>query len=120
MPIIEVAVVGEASYEEIRATAKQVQDILGDSYGVGHITPYGYYAKEVEIALKPEAIRKYQIAMVEVIRAIERRNIRSAGGTFESFTSEKSLVTIGQFETPKSVEDVIVRTSFEGPKNPST
>ena len=116
MPIIEVAVVGEASYEDIRATAKQVQDILGDSFGVGHITPYGYYAKEVEIALKPEAIRKYQIAMVEIIRAIERRNIRSAGGTFESFTSEKSLVTIGQFETPSSVEDVIVRTSFEGPK----
>ena len=54
MPIIEVAVVGEASYEDIRATAKQVQDILGDSFGVGHITPMATTQKKLKLPSNPK------------------------------------------------------------------
>jgi len=37
------------------------------------------------------------------------------GGTFESFTDEKNVVTLAQFKDPVEVGDVIVRTTFEGP-----
>ena len=37
------------------------------------------------------------------------------GGTFESFTSEKNVVTLAQFRNPAEVGDVIIRSTFEGP-----
>ena len=53
--------------------------------------------------------------MQEVVDAIQQRNIRATGGSLESFTSEKNVVTLAQFRDPQEVGDVVVRSSFDGP-----
>ncbi|HMB00676.1 MAG TPA: efflux RND transporter permease subunit, partial [Spirochaetota bacterium] len=47
------------------------------------------------------------------ISSIQRRNVRSTGGTLQSVTREKNVVTIGEFETPAEAGAVIIRSSFE-------
>ncbi|MFQ5791659.1 MAG: efflux RND transporter permease subunit, partial [Acidobacteriota bacterium] len=73
--------------------------------------------REIGIALEvsPEAIREYQIPLRHIIAAIQGRNIRATAGSFESYTSERNLVTLAQFRDPLEVGDVIVRSTFEGP-----
>lgn len=41
--------------------------------------------------------------------------MRSTGGSFESHTGERNIVTLAQFRDPEEVGDVVVRTTFEGP-----
>ncbi|MCK4500072.1 efflux RND transporter permease subunit, partial [Candidatus Babeliales bacterium] len=54
------------------------------------------------------------ISLGEIIGAIQNQNIRSTAGTFESYTSEKNVVTLAQFSNPHDVGDVIIRSTFEG------
>ncbi|NIQ78808.1 MAG: hypothetical protein GTN93_12095, partial [Anaerolineae bacterium] len=72
-------------------------------------------SREIKVEVSPEAVQRYQIPLPEIIAAIRSRNIRATAGSFESYTSEKNLVTLAQFRDPFEVGDVIVRSSFEGP-----
>ena len=115
IPIIEVGIAGNLSYEELREAAKLFKKDLENVPGVSSVQEFWYLDPEVRIEISPEKVEEYQIPLEEISRAIRLRNIRSTGGTFESFTSEKNLVTLAQFKDPKEVEDVIVRSSFDGP-----
>ena len=114
-PIIEVGITGDLSYEEMREIAKQFEKKLKAVPGVSFLEKYGYRAREIKVEVSPKAMDRYQIPLREIIQAIRARNIRMTGGTFESFTSEKNVVTLAQFRKPSEVGDVIVRSSFEGP-----
>ncbi len=57
---------------------------------------------------------KYRLPLSQVIAAIQARNIRASGGSLESYTSEKNVVTLSQFRDPMEVGDVIVRSTLDG------
>ena len=114
-PIIEVGIAGDIPYAELREIAKEFEKKLKDLPGVSSLDKYGYRTREVKVEVSPRAIDRYQIPLREIIQAIQARNIRLTGGTFESYTSEKNVVTLAQFRKPQEVGDVIVRSTFEGP-----
>jgi multidrug efflux pump subunit AcrB len=114
-PIIEVGITGDVEYRELRDIAKRFEKKLEEVPGVSSLEKYGYWAREVKVEVNPRRMEQYQIPLREIIQAIQARNIRLTGGTFESFTSEKNVVTLAQFEEPVEVGDVIVRSTFEGP-----
>ena len=115
IPIMEVGITGEFPYEEMRDIAKSFETKLKEVPGVARLQKQGYRAKEIKVEVDPWAMDRYQIPLRDIIRAVQARNIRATGGTFESFTSEKNVVTLAQFRDPLEVGEVIVRTTFEGP-----
>jgi multidrug efflux pump subunit AcrB len=115
-PIIEVGITGDLPYSEMREIAKQFEKKLKNVPGVSRLEKYGYHAREIKIEVNPKALENYQVSLPEIIQAIQARNIRLTGGTFESYTSERNVVTLAQFREPEEVGDVIVRTTFEGPQ----
>jgi multidrug efflux pump subunit AcrB len=113
--ILEVGITGDIPYGELREIAKQFEKKLKAVPGVSRLDRFGYRAREIKVNVNPFALESYQIPLREILQAIEERNIRLTGGTFESYTSEKNVVTLAQFERPIEVGDVIVRSTFEGP-----
>ncbi len=113
--IIEVGITGDLPYGEMREMAKQFEKKLKDIPGVKMLSKYGYRAREIKVEVSPEAMDRYQIPLRDIIQAVQASNIRMTGGTFESYTDEKNVVTLAQFKDPIEVGDVIVRTTFEGP-----
>ncbi|MEE9190201.1 MAG: efflux RND transporter permease subunit, partial [Candidatus Neomarinimicrobiota bacterium] len=113
--IIEVGLAGELPYREMREQARLFEKKLKKINGVSHLERLGYQAREIKIDVNPDAVKDYQIPMREIITAIQSRNIRGTSGSFESYTSEKDLVTLAQFQDPLEVGDVIVRSTFDGP-----
>jgi multidrug efflux pump subunit AcrB len=114
-PIIEVGLSGDIPYRDLREQARILEKKLKNISGVSTIARYGYRAREIKVEVSPAAIDRYQVPIREIIAAIQRRNIRGTTGSFESYTSEKNLVTLAQFTDPQEVGDVIVRSTFEGP-----
>ncbi len=114
-PVIEVGLSGDVSYRELRERARIFEKKLKAVSGVSRLSRFGYRARQIKVEVSPAAVQHYQVAMREVIAAIQRRNIRATTGSFESYTSEKNLVTLAQFVDPKEVGNVIVRSTFEGP-----
>ncbi len=114
-PILEVGLTGDMPYPELRELARRFEKKLKDIPGVASVQRYGYRDREIQVELYPEKIRELQVPMEQVIGSIEKRNIRATGGSLESFTSEKNVVTLAQFRDPREVADVVVRSSFDGP-----
>ena len=115
LPVIEVGLTSDAlPYRDLRAHARQFEKKLKEVPGVASITRYGYRAREVKVEISPDNMMKYTIPMRDVIRAIEARNIRASGGSLESYTSAKNVVTLAQFRDPLEVGDVIVRSTPGG------
>ena len=113
--IIEVGLTGELPYREMREQARLFEKKLKKINGVSHLERVGFQAREIKIEVNPDAVKDYLIPMREIIAAIQSRNIRGTSGSFESYTSEKDLVTLAQFQDPLEVRDVIVRSTFDGP-----
>ncbi len=113
--VIEVGVTGQLPYNEMRNYAHLVEKKLKKVSGVSKLEKVGYHAREIEVEIIPDKINAYQIPIREIIAAIQSRNIRGTTGSFESYTSEKDLVTLAQFDDPMEVGDVIVRSTFDGP-----
>jgi multidrug efflux pump subunit AcrB len=114
-PVIEVGFASNLPYRELRELARLFEKKLKAVPGVSRLDRIGYRAREIQVEVSPDAIEEFQIPMREIITAIQSRNIRGTGGSFESYTSEKDLVTLAQFSDPREVGDVIVRSSFDGP-----
>ncbi len=113
--ILEVGITGDIAYRDLREIAKHFESKLLDLPGVSRIEKYGYRAREIQVEVSPEALERYQIPLRDIIAAIQGRNIRATGGTLETYTSERNVVTLAQFRNPYEVAEVVVRTTFEGP-----
>lgn len=116
VPIIEVGLTGDVPYKELREHARIFEKKLKVLPGVSRIDRFGYRTREIKVEVSPRAIEQYQIPMREIITAIQSRNIRGTTGSFESYTSEKDIVTLAQFRRPVEVGNVIVRSTFDGPQ----
>jgi multidrug efflux pump subunit AcrB len=81
--------------------------------GVSDVRIAGYRDREIHIDIDPMELGKYYISLNDVVGSIQNRNIRSTGGTIQSIDRAQSIVTIGQFEDPMDVGDVIIRSGFE-------
>ncbi len=114
-PILEVGMASDTlSYPELREHARLFEKKLKNISGISQITQYGYRAREIRVEVSPDKMMKYKIPMSEIIAAIQARNIRASGGSLESYTSEKNVVTLAQFRDPVEVGDVIIRSSSGG------
>jgi multidrug efflux pump subunit AcrB len=114
-PVIEIGLTGDVEYAQLRDYAKQLERKIENLGGVSSVDKFSYLDREVHVEVDPDAINRLQVPLRAVIAAIAQRNIRSTGGSFESYTDERNVVTLAQFETPDEVGDVIVRSSFDGP-----
>jgi len=114
IPIIEVGLTGEVPYSQLRGAAKRAEKDLLAVAGVGSVTKYGYLDREIKLELAQDALEKYRMPAHEVVNAIRNRNIRATGGSFESYTSERNIVTLAEFSDPGEAAEVIVRITEGG------
>ena len=114
IPIIEVGLTGDVPYSLLRETAKRAEKALLAVPGVGSVTKYGYLDREIKLELAQDALEKHQMPAHEIVNAIRNRNIRATGGTFESYTSERNIVTLAEFGDPGEASEVIVRITKGG------
>ncbi|UCE65833.1 MAG: efflux RND transporter permease subunit [Candidatus Zixiibacteriota bacterium] len=112
--VLWVGIGGDIPYSELRELAKQFEKKLENVKGVSKISKTGFLDREIKVEVSKKAIEEYQIPLREFVAAIKARNIQATGGSFESYTSDKNIVTMAQFREPREAGEVIVRSTFEG------
>jgi multidrug efflux pump subunit AcrB len=114
IPIIEVGFTGDVPYRELREIARQAEKSMKRIPGVASLQRFGYLEREVKVLVQQDALERYQVSTGDIVGAIRDRNIRSTGGSFESFTDDRNIVTLAQFSEPGEVAEVIVHASQDG------
>ncbi len=112
--VLELHVSGSVPEATLRRVADQLADAVREIDGVAGIDKIGYRDREVRILLSPDRLHRLGLAPADIAAAIRQRNVRDSGGSIESFTTERKVVTVGQFAHPKEVAEVIVRTGALG------
>ena len=114
IPVIEVGLTGDVPYSLLRTAARQAEKALLALPGVRSVNKYGYLDREIKVEISNDALERYQVSPHEIVNAIQNRNIRATGGSFESYTSEKNIVTLAEFTDPMEAAEVIVRLTEGG------
>ena len=110
-PVMEILINGNVDEDVLRKTARRLEVDLRRVSGVAGSDRVGYRRKEVKLLLNPQRLQQLGMNYDEITAAIRARNVRDSGGSLESTTSERDIVTVGQFRSPREVEDVIVRSA---------
>ena len=114
IPVIEVGLTGDVPYALLRKAARRVEKALLAVPGVRSVNKYGYLDREIKVEISNDALERFSVSAHEIVEAIHNRNIRATGGSFESYTSEKNIVTLAEFTDPMEAADVIVRFTEGG------
>ncbi|MEH6587358.1 MAG: efflux RND transporter permease subunit [Halioglobus sp.] len=110
-PVVSILVVGSVPEQTLREISRQVRLEVRGVDGVAAVSREGYRDREVKILLDDVKLRQLGISHDQVMQAINSRNVRASGGSVESAAGEQDILTIGKFDHPKDVENVIV---YEG------
>ncbi len=113
-PMCEVALYGDVSELRLRTLARDLENSLREIRGVSSIQKIGYRKREIAVEPHLTKMMELSISFNEIIDSIKSRNVRSTGGAIESYTSEKKVITLSEYDHPMEVKNVIVRSNFEG------
>ncbi len=111
-PIISINLFGE--HEKLRNTLPVLERAIESLKGVSGVDKIGYFDREIHIEIDPVKAQKLRISLSEVLAAIQSRNLRTTGGTLESYLNEQTVISLNKFNNPEEVEDVILRANISG------
>jgi multidrug efflux pump subunit AcrB len=112
-PVLEVAISGEKGL--LADVAIRLERKLLRVQGVGEIKRVGLPDPELRVLVDPEAARSHGVTILDVSRAIERRNVSDTGGILESAGDRRQVVMWGRYEDPSEVGATILRFDESAP-----
>ena len=115
LAVAEIHITGAVSEKVLRQQARIWQQKLRALPEVAGVDRVGY--RRAEISIEPDQHKLWQlgISYSEIQRALELRNVRDSAGSLTSVVGEKQVLTVGQFQQPKDIGNVIIRS--RGPGN---
>lgn len=111
-PIISINLFGE--HEKLREILPVYERAIESLPGVAGVDKIGYFDREIHIEIDPNKAKQFRISLAEVINAIQSRNLRTTGGTLESYLNEQTVISLNKFNSPQEVENVILRANISG------
>ncbi|MEM6843890.1 MAG: efflux RND transporter permease subunit [Bacteroidota bacterium] len=85
-----VSLVGQVGLTTLKDYAKHIKDELILAPNLSQITISGYPEEEIEVRVRENDLRAYQLTFEEVSRAIQQTNIKASGGEIE--TSDRDIL----------------------------
>ncbi|MFC1631481.1 efflux RND transporter permease subunit [Candidatus Omnitrophota bacterium] len=113
-PIIEVALSGEMSEQNLRAHAEFLEEIIEDIEDVAKVSKSGFKEREIQILIDPEKMNAYYVSIDEIEQALAARNISIPAGKIDTASVEYSIRTTGEFLSAEEVAEVIIRANDSG------
>ncbi len=113
-PLIEVSLSGNISEKKLRLYALEFESRIREITGIAKVQKIGYRKREIKIDINVQKMQRELISFNTIMQAIQSRHVRQTGGTIDSYTSEKKVVTLAEYAKPLDVKDVILRSNYEG------
>ncbi|HXI25909.1 MAG TPA: efflux RND transporter permease subunit [Pyrinomonadaceae bacterium] len=108
-PVITIALSGDRSLRELTEYAdKVVRPQLERSQGVGEVGVVGGLERAINVWIDSERLAAYKIPITAVRDALQRQNSDVPGGNVETGKRELVLRTLGRFNDPREMEDLVI------------
>jgi multidrug efflux pump subunit AcrB len=116
MPFVSYALTSETvPSSELRRLAKyQITPQLTGIPGIRRVGVLGGQTPEVQVAVNPEKLRAYNLTLTDVATAISAANTINAVGRLQDNDLLYLAIANNEFQSAKSVSNVVLRTSSGG------
>jgi len=111
--VIKVAVKG-AEYPRLREVSKDLRDKLEEYKKISIVEIEGYREDEIVALMNPEKLSEHEVTVTEVHNAIAKSNTNLSAGKIEAAEGDVYIRTLNEFEGPKDVSNVVIRSNSEG------
>jgi hydrophobic/amphiphilic exporter-1 (mainly G- bacteria), HAE1 family len=110
-PVMSITLSGDRPLRELTEYADKVIKIqLERSPGVGEVDLVGGLQRAINIWIDPGRLAAYGIPITTVRQAMVRQNAEAPGGYVTSGAREQTLRTMGRFQNPEELNDLVVAT----------
>ena len=79
--------------------------------GVSRSNIYGGYDRQLQVIVDPQAMAARQITVQDLAQALTRENANTSAGTFDEGKRRYIVRTVGQYQQPSDIEQVVVRSA---------
>jgi multidrug efflux pump subunit AcrB len=107
LPVLEIALAGPSV--EVAETARMLERKLERLDQVSRVTAVGLRDAEVRVLVDPVRARELGVSLLDVVAAIESRNVSSTGGSLETDADRRQVVLWSRYDDPEDVGDTILR-----------
>ena len=77
--------------------------------GVAAVNVYGGREEEMQVIVDPNALASRNVTIQEIIRALDMENRNISAGDLDEGKRRYIVRTVGQYRTPRDIENVIIR-----------
>lgn len=109
----KVAIVGDVSLATLKEQAELFEDELRALPNISKVSLKGFTEPEIEVAIREEALRSYNLTFAEIANAIQSENIQLTGGKIRS-DNEVIIRTDLKEYTAKQLLDIPIKTLSDG------
>lgn len=99
---------------ELRTYGRILRKKLERLPNVGNCETLGFRQREIQVRVDMEKLHENYLSLNDVVTAIQVRNVRIPAGSVRGLEEAKSVVTKAKFANLKEIENMIIRTNFEG------
>ena len=108
-PGISFAINGEVSLNQLKKAAEEIEDDLKAMDGVSKIRISGYPVEEMEISVRENDLKKYNLSFQDLNRAISNENIDITGGTVKSRDENFMIRSNNKKYSANEISEIIVK-----------
>ncbi len=114
LPVISIAIYGDASESALKEAARKLRDDLLRLPGVSRVQIDGTRDDEIYIDVRPARLLQYDITFEEVAAAIRASNVDISGGQLKGERSTIAVRTMGEEQQAVQLENIVVRSDASG------
>ena len=108
-PAISFAISGEVSLSQLKKTAEEIKDDLKAMKGISKVRISGYPVEELEISVRENDLKKYNLSFQDLHRAIISENIDFTGGTIKSIDENFKIRSNNKKYNSDEIAEIIVK-----------
>tara|TARA_B110000444_G_scaffold42649_1_gene38531 strand:- start:2029 stop:5214 length:3186 start_codon:yes stop_codon:yes gene_type:complete len=108
-PAISYAINGDVSLNQLKKVAEEIEDDLKAMDGVSKIRISGYPVEEMEISVRENDLKKYDLSFQEINRAISSENIDITGGIVKSSDENFMIRSNNKKYNANEISEIVVK-----------
>ena len=111
-PILQIALSGPDAL--LPETAEKLSDRIQQLKNIAEVNIVGLPDPEARILVDPDRALEHGVTLLDVARAIKRRNVSNTGGILESDAERRQVVMWSRLREPEDVGQVVLRFRPDG------
>lgn len=112
---VSFVVTGEGiSLKSLKEAARAIEDDLRRMEGVSQVGLNGFPAEEIEIAVREDDLRTYNISFQEVANAVSKDKLLTSGGTVKTQAEEYLIRARNRAYYAEDMSDLVLRADASG------